>query len=408
MRHPSGHGGITLFALSLCGFLCGAPLAAAASVNATAAVGGRNSVLMAEAIFSRGEGLGIKSGKVDLNYEHGTFQRALWNLYTDTKNATYLAWIKQGIDKVTTVDGGVLGGYDLAAYELDSVRLGESMIHLWSVGKEEKYKKAAGTLAGQMKTQPRNPESAFWHKKIYPNQQWLDGLYMAHYTYALYASTFEPATADKVFTDIGKQFTAMWDHCHDTKTGLLRHGWDSSKKMSWADPTTGASPEVWSRAVGWVIMSLTDLLTPPLVIPSSHPTYNILATQLRSLTSALVANADPKTGAWWLVMSQPGKAGNYIETSGTAMFIYGMLKAVRLGIVKDGDGKIVATAKKAYEYLVSTQLVPGPKLGLKGTVSVGSLKGAGNYAYYVSVAQATNDLKGTAPFVMASLEYEKL
>lgn len=70
---------------------------------------------------------------------------------------------------------------------------------------------------------------------------------MGHYTYALYASTFEPTTTDKVFTDIGKQFTLMWDHCHDSKNGLLRHGWDSTKKMKWADPTTGASPEVWSR-----------------------------------------------------------------------------------------------------------------------------------------------------------------
>lgn len=155
-------------------------------------------------------------------------------------------------------------------------------------------------------------------------------------------------------------------------------------------------------------MILADFLTPPLVIPTSHATYNILLTQLKTLLPVLVSSADPKTGAWYLVMSQPGKTGNYIETSGTAMFIYGMLKSVRLGLVEDEDGKIVAAAKKAYEYLVSTQLVLGTQLGLKGTVSVGSLEGDGDYAYYVSVATALNDLKGTAPFVMASLEYEKL
>lgn len=232
---------------------------------------------------------------------------------------------------------------------------------------------------------------------------------MGHMTYALYASTFEPNTTDRVFTDIGLQFSLMWQHCHDNKTGLLRHGWDSSKKMKWADAVTGASPEVWSRAVGWIIMSLTDFLTPPLVIPTSHKTYNILLTQLKTLLPALVANADPVTGAWWLVMSQPGKSGNYIETSGTAMFIYGMLKSVRLGLIKDVDGAIVASARKAYEYLVREELITGePLLGLNGTVSVGSLKGDGDYAYYVSVATAVNDLKGTAPFVMASLEYEKL
>ncbi|TID18420.1 glycosyl hydrolase [Venturia nashicola] len=409
MRHTSSPGGITLVTLTLCSLLSSIPLASATPVTAPVAGTRPNSALMADSIVARGEGLGLKAGKAAINYEHGTFQRALWNLYTDTKNATYLSWIRQGVDKVVTPNGGIIADYKPAIYELDDLRVGESIIRLWSVNKEAKYKSAAGVLAAQFKTQPRNPEGAFWHKQVYPNQQWLDGLYMGLVFYGLHAATFEPTTADKVFTDIGTQFKLMWEHCHDTKTGLLRHGWDSSKKMKWADPTTGASPEVWSRGLGWVIMALTDFLTPPLIIPTSHATYNILLTQLKSLLPALVANADPKTGAWWLVMSKPGQPKNYIETSGTAMFIYGMLKSVRLGLVPDKDGKIVATAKKAYEYLVREKLTNAAgKLSLDGTVSVGSLKGDGNYAYYVGVATAVNDLKGTAPFVMASLEYEKL
>lgn len=155
-------------------------------------------------------------------------------------------------------------------------------------------------------------------------------------------------------------------------------------------------------------MSLTDFLTPPLVIPTSHSTYNTLLTQLKTLVPVLVSSADSKTGGWYQVMSQPGKEGNYIETSGTAMFIYGMLKSVRLGLVEDKEGKIVAAAKKAYEYLVSTQLVrEGTGLGLKGTVAERGLVGDGDYAYYISGTTELNDLKGTAPFVMASLEYEK-
>ncbi|RDI83311.1 hypothetical protein Vi05172_g6622 [Venturia inaequalis] len=408
MRYISSPGGITLFTLT-CSLLSGVPLASATPVGTAAAAGARPiSVRMAESIVARGEGMGLKAGKPKINYEHGTFQSALWNLYTETKNETYLSWIAQGLDRVITADGGVIDDFDLEAYALDDVRVGASMVNLWSVNKMDKYKSAAGVLAAQFKTQPRTKEGAFWHKQIYTDQQWLDGIYMGYITYALYASTFEPATTDKVFTDIGKQFSLAWEHCHDAKNGLLRHGWDSSKKMKWADPTTGASPEVWSRGLGWHVMALADFLTPPLVIPSSHATYKILLTQVKAIIPALVANADPKTGAWWLVMSQPGKKGNYIETSGTAMFIYGMLKSVRLGVVDDKDGKIVASAVKAYEYLVRTQLVQGAQLDLKGTVSVGSLKGDGDYAYYIGVETALNDLKGTAPFVMASLEYEKL
>lgn len=169
MRHTASHGSSTLLTLSLCSLLSGVPLVSATPIDNVASSGTRpNSVLMVESIIARGQGIGLKAGKPDINYQHGTFQRALWNLYTDTKNETYLSWIKQGVDRVVTTDGGVIGGYDLKAYTLDDVRVGESMIHLWSVNKEEKYKLAAGVLAGQMKTQPRTSEGAFWHKQVRP------------------------------------------------------------------------------------------------------------------------------------------------------------------------------------------------------------------------------------------------
>lgn len=70
---------------------------------------------------------------------------------------------------------------------------------------------------------------------------------MAHPFYAQYALTFEGTAASKVLDDIGLQFKLIWQHCYDKKTGLLRHGYDWSKKASWADEVTGASPEVWDR-----------------------------------------------------------------------------------------------------------------------------------------------------------------
>lgn len=96
-----------------------------------------------------------------------------------------------------------------------------------------------------------------------PQQQWIDGLYMAHYSYALYAIHFEPETAEEVLIDIELQFNLAWKHCRDNKTGLLRHGYDYSKQKVWADPITGASPEVWDRVslllfLTWILEIIDD------------------------------------------------------------------------------------------------------------------------------------------------------
>lgn len=130
-----------------------------------------NSILMAESIVSRGQGMGLKNDDLPfINYEHGTFQHALWVLYVHTKNDTYLSWIKEGIDNIVTPAGKVIGGYDLKDYTLDDIRVMESMIHLWEVTKEEKYKIAAGVLQKQMKTQPRTAEGAFWFVSSLPSK----------------------------------------------------------------------------------------------------------------------------------------------------------------------------------------------------------------------------------------------
>jgi rhamnogalacturonyl hydrolase YesR len=124
-------------------------------------------------------------------------------------------------------------------------------------------------------------------------------------------------------------------------------------------------------------MALVDLLSPPLPIPATHPTHGIVLKQLRSLLLALAANANPRTGVWSLVMSQPStRKGNYIETSGSLMFVYAILKAVRLGFVADEDHALVNTARKAYEYIVKEHISwnRDGTISLTNTVRVGSLE----------------------------------
>ncbi|EJD47692.1 family 88 glycosyl hydrolase [Auricularia subglabra TFB-10046 SS5] len=373
------------------------------------------SVWMADSVIARKQAYGLStSGRPQVSYEHGTFQSALRALYEITKNETYLDWIQGGIDNVLLPDGNIGANYTMSTYVIDDIRLGPSMIKLYQRTGDKRYKVAADVLRTQLRQQPRNTEGGFFHFLRFPNQMWLDGLYMAEPFYALYAEEYEHGNATALF-DLQLQFSLIWKHCRDKKTGLLRHGWYDNKAVNsplvpaWADPVTGASPEVWIRAVGWYVVALVDLLTPPDAIPKWHPAQVTLRYQLNELVRALVKNADPATGAWWLVMTQVGREGNYIESSGSAMFVYAMLRAVSQGLVYDYDGSIVKTAKRAYEYLVDRFIIENPNgtLSYNGTVIVGHLD-YGTFESYVSERINLNDVKGTAPFVLASMEYEKL
>ncbi|KDQ07742.1 glycoside hydrolase family 105 protein [Botryobasidium botryosum FD-172 SS1] len=362
--------------------------------------------LLASSAISRGQGNGLSSSGAPVDsYEHGTFQRALTRLYEKTGDKKYLDYIKKGIDALVGSDGSVKA-YSLTEYTLDNIKIGDSMVQLAKLTGEAKYKTAATKLRSQLATHPRTPSGGFWHKNIYPNQMWGDGQYMALPFYAAYTSAYQP-TNTTAWDDMALQLKLYDSHSLQKSTGLLYHGYDELKKAVWANSVTGASPEVWDRAVGWYSMALVDLLE---YWPTSHPGRATVLSLYRSLVPALVAAADPTTHAWWLVMSQPGRAQNYIESSGSAMFVYSILRGLRLGYITDVNGQYKNAAVAAYKYLLNTFVVSasGGLADFKGTVSVGSLSGAGDYSYYVSQTIVTNDLKGVAAFVLASVEYESL
>ncbi|KAG6864665.1 hypothetical protein C0991_008002 [Blastosporella zonata] len=216
--------------------------------------------------------------------------------------------------------------------------------------------------------------------------------------------------------DITSQFNLMFintlqNATAPNTTGLLYHGYDFSHVASWADSDRGHSFEVWDRAMGWYSMALVDVLS---LLPSSPSSSAIeharktLLSILHTLLPRLRDAADPETGVWWLVMTEPGRAKNYFESSGSIMFVYTLLRAVRLGYIQDVDGSLVAAAKKAYAYIVDNFVVDNGDgtMGWLGTVIVGSLATTGDFNYYVSQPVDLNDLKGLAAFVLASLEYE--
>ncbi|CAE6462866.1 unnamed protein product [Rhizoctonia solani] len=347
----------------------------------------------------------------NVRYETGVFQRALEAIYEKTGNATYRDYHLKQVDSMISANGTITG-YNFTLYSLDPIRTGEAILYAYEQTNQTKYKVALDTFRRQLDAQPRTPAGAFWHRIGYQNQQWLDGVYMADNYYAAYNDKFAPNN-NTAWDDILKQFQLVEDNLrvapnsfpNNSAVGLLYHGYDASLKAVWAQPPSGRCIEVWNRAIGWYAMALVDVLDH---FPKSHAGYKKIRGFLERLAPEIVRAADPATGNWWLVMGYPNRAGNYIESSGSAMFVYSLLRGVRKGYLSKKN--YVKTATKAYEYLAKTFVVPETNgtLSWNGTVSVGSLGSNGTYEYYISVPQAQNDLKGLAPFILASLEYEAI
>jgi rhamnogalacturonyl hydrolase YesR len=284
-------------------------------------------------------------------------------------NTTYSKWVQQQVDGVVT-SSGTITGYPASKDSLDDVLFGRVLLSLYTSTGQAKYKTAAARLRGQLNYQKRTASGGFWHRvPTYPNQMWLDGIYMADVFYAQWTAAFE-ATNTTAWNDVLLQFSLIEQHTRNSTTKLLVHGYET---QPWADPVTGASPNVWDRAVGWYFMALLDTLD---YFPASHPGRQKLQGWFVDLANGLVAAQDTKSGGWWLVMNEPypGAKGNYIESSATAMFTYGLLKGVRKGYIS--GAKYTASATKAYSLMTSrfvAQNATGGLLNWEGTVQVGSL-----------------------------------
>ncbi|WP_324677480.1 glycoside hydrolase family 88 protein [Hymenobacter sp. GOD-10R] len=350
------------------------------------------------------DSLGIaKSKAARWGYEQGVMLTALERVGQRTNDPRYFNYVHKIVDYSVQPDGTITG-YKSDDYSVDNIPTGRSVLTLAQrFPKETKYRKAADLLRQQLTTHPRTKEGGFWHKKRYPNQMWLDGLYMLEPFYAEYSKIYnEPAN----FDDIAKQFALIEKYCVDPKTGLLYHAYDESKEQKWANKQTGQSPNFWSRGMGWYAMALVDVLD---YFPKSHPQRAQLIKDLQRLAPVLTKYQDPKTGGWYQVTDQGTRAGNYIETSSSSMFVYALAKGTRLGYLDKAFQKV---AQQGYDGLVKNfiETTPNGALAMNGTVSVGGLGGDpyrdGSYEYYLSEKIKQNDFKGVGPFIMASLEIE--
>jgi unsaturated rhamnogalacturonyl hydrolase len=337
------------------------------------------------------------------NYEQGLMLWALCEKSAHSGDAKYYQFVEKNLDQYVDRDGRIKL-YNLNDYNLDLVAPGRSLLVLYQKTKQERYLHAADTLRRQLREQPRTKEGGFWHKKIYPYQMWLDGLYMAEPFYAMYAQTFNEPDA---YDDIANQFIWIANHTRDPKTGLYYHGWDESKQQEWADKNTGCSPSLWGRAMGWYAMGLVDVLE---YFPEHHPKRNVLMGIFKDVCAGLLQWRDKETSLWYLVLDQGKRNGNYLESSSAAMFTYAFAKGSRKGYL---DGEYFHEAKRSFDGILKYHVSVDEQgfVNLRNTIKGAGLGGpqrrSGSFEYYASEQQRTNDIKGIGPFLLAAIELEQ-
>jgi len=334
-------------------------------------------------------------------YDQGVILEGIEGIWNATGEGKWYNYIQKSIDFYVQEDG-TIKGYRPDEYNIDHVNNGKLLLLLYRVTGKDKYKKAADLLRDQLRTHPRTSEGGFWHKKVYPFQMWLDGLYMGQPFYAEYAMLFHEDTA---FNDIARQFILMERHARDSKTGLLYHGWDESKQQKWADKKTGLSPNVWGRALGWYGMAMVDALD---YFPENHPGKDSIIKILGRFAKAVTQVQDQKTGLWYDVPNKPTEQKNYFEASASSMLVYTLAKGVRKGYL---PSSYLANAKKGYDGILKQFIrTENGQVNLHGTVSVSGLGGNpyrdGSFAYYMSEPVIVNDPKGMGAFINAAVEME--
>ncbi|MEJ2543805.1 MAG: glycoside hydrolase family 88 protein [Calditrichaceae bacterium] len=343
---------------------------------------------------------GKNNKRAKWNYETGLFLKALLDLYKSTGHDKYFNYSKHIIDSYVAEDGSIRT-YDMDDYNIDKINSGKVLLALYKKTGDQKYKKAADILRQQLEKQPRTKSGGFWHKKRYPWQMWLDGIYMGAPFYAEYSSI---VNEQKGYDDVIQQILLIDVQTRDPETKLRYHGWDESNKQKWANPENGCSPNFWGRAMGWYAMALVDVLD---YIPIDHPKRDKVLFVLNDLCKALVNYQDSETGVWYQIVDQGGRKGNYLEASASCMFVYSLAKAVHKGYI---NSSFWDTAQKGYDGIINNfiEIESNGLVNLTHICSVAGLGGRpyrdGSYDYYISEPVVNNDLKGVGPFIMASIQ----
>ena len=349
----------------------------------------------------------IRQGKKPhWNYIDGCMMTSLLELYSFTKNEKYFNFVKNYVDHFVKEDG-TIETYNRAKHTLDDICESRVLFDLYKLTGEEKYKKAIEYTYEHIKDQPRTYEGSFWHKDIYPNQVWLDGLFMANVFYMRYETEMNGC---KNYSDIKKQFSLVREHMFNSEKHLYYHGYDASKSAFWADKETGLSKNFWLRANGWFIIALVDILG--YMNEGVYEDYDFYKKLLKEAVDGLLMYQDKESKMFYQVVDQGNREGNYLETSGSSMIAFAILKGVRLHVLPDKYEQIGLDIFNGvcnkYVSEKNGDLNVGGICLVAGLGPEDNTRRDGTYEYYISEPVVENDAKGIGPLILAYTEVKKI
>lgn len=343
------------------------------------------------------------------SYVLGIEMESMLDTYLAHKDNKILDYLKEYTDTMIDAKGNIRS-YKMSDYNLDQIRTGRFVLRMNQMYPQKKNLIAIKNLFKQLEKQPRTNEGVWWHKNIYANQVWLDGIYMGLPFYTLSASYLKKNT-NKVYDDAVTQLMSTSAKTYDEKTGLWKHAWDETHSMFWANHDTGLSQHTWGRAQGWMAMAMIEILD---ALPQNYARRGEVIDLLNKVLSSVIKYQDKDTGLWHQVMDVNGKDGNYLEATCSSMFAYSLLKGYRLGYLK--DHKFLEAGEKAYKGIIDNFI----KVNADSTISLthccavaglgpnSNPRRDGSFEYYISEPIRDNDAKGVGPFIWASLEMERL
>ena len=348
----------------------------------------------------------IRQGKkATWNYIDGCMIGAVLEMYDITGDEKYLRFADSFTDYRVREDG-TIDGYSVDELNIDNINAGKTLFSLWDKTGKEKYRKAIDLIYSQIGKMPRTAEGSFWHKKIYPDQVWLDGLYMCQPFYMEYETRFNDR---KNYDDIYGQFETVRKNMRDPRSGLYYHAYDCSREMFWCDKVTGLSNNFWLRAIGWFSMAMLDTLKAADSSFRDGEPYAALKEQYIALMKAMHDYQDA-SGMWYQVVNVGGMKGNYLETSGSAIMAYSYLRGARLGFL---PAEYAEYGKAAFDGIREKYMTSDEEgIHLGGICLVAGLGGekmrSGTYEYYMSEPVVKDDAKGVGPFLLAYSEMLRL
>ena len=346
-----------------------------------------------------------KGKKSKWNYIDGCMIKAILEMYSITGDKKYLDFADGFVDAKVGEDG-IIAGYNVEDLNIDNVNAGKTLFELYDITGKEKYRKAIDLIYSQIEKMPRTKEGNFWHKKIYPNQVWLDGLYMGQPFYMEYDSRYGNK---EHYSDILNQFKNVYRIMRNPLNGLYYHAYDESREVFWCDKVTGLSQNVWLRAIGWYSMALLD--TYDKADEDESEVRDFLKKALCELVEAMIRYQDEESGMWYQVVNFGGMDKNYLETSGSSIMAYAILKGVRLGVLPEEYRKY---GEKAFDGVTKEKLNvdENGELHMDGICLVAGLGGdsrrPGTYDYYMSEPVVKDDAKGVGPYLLAYTEIRRI